>query len=116
MKEQAILIMASEGAPRPGVRSAAPGSSWTKLFQARDCYLDLSYKHDGQQGLLLGQILREGEASIAAAKLTLVDPEGTPLQTEEVALNTGFRLVVGDVTAHHLLLTLDQTTFDIALS
>ncbi|GIW33124.1 hypothetical protein [Meiothermus sp.] len=116
MKEQAILIMTSEGPPGPGLRSAAPSSGWTKLFQARDYYLDLSYKHDGQQGLLLGQLLCEGKASVGAAKLTLVDPEGTPLQTEEVVPNTGFRLVVGDVAAHRLLLTLDQTTFEVALS
>lgn len=116
MKEQAILIMTSEGAPRPGLRSAAASSGWTKLFQARDYYLDLSYKHDGQQGLLLGQLLREGEASSGAARLTLVGPEGTPLQTEEIALNSGFRLVVGDVAAHRLELTLDQTTFEVALS
>lgn len=116
MKEQAILILTSEGASRPGLRSAAPSSGWTKLFQAKDYYLDLSYKHDGQQGLLLGQLLREGEASSTVAKIALVGPEGTPLQTKEVAPNTAFRLEVGDVAAHRLELTLDQTTFEVALS
>jgi hypothetical protein len=116
MKEQAILIMSSEGANRPGLRSAAPSPGWTKLFQAADYYLDLSYKHDGQQGLLLGQLLCEGGPSFSAAKVALISPQGTRLQTEEVAPNTGFRLVVDDVAAHHLELTLDQTTFDVALS
>ncbi|MCX7783016.1 MAG: hypothetical protein N2318_05165 [Meiothermus sp.] len=116
MNEQAILIMTSEGATRPGLRSAAPSSGWTKLFQARDYYLDLSYKHDGEQGLLLGQVLREGGASFGTAKVALLSPEGTSLQSEEIVPNTGFRMVVGDVTAHRLELTLDQTTFDVALS
>lgn len=116
MKEQAILIMSSEGTPQPGLRSAVPSAGWTKLFQAADCYLDLSYKHDGQQGLLLGQVLREGEASFNSAKVALVSPQGTPLQTLEIAPNTGFRLVVDDAAAHRLELTLDQTTFDVALS
>lgn len=116
MKEQAILIMTSEGATRPGLRSAAPSSGWTKLFQARDYYLDLSYKPDGEQGLLLGQVLREGGTSFGSAKVALVGPQGTHLQTEEVVPNTGFRMVVGDVAAHRLELTLDQTTFEVALS
>lgn len=116
MKEQAILIMSSEGTPQPGLRSAVPSAGWTKLFQAADYYLDLSYKHDGQQGLLLGQVLREGGTSFKSAKVALVDPQGRHLQTEEVAPNTGFRLVVGDVAPHRLELTLDQTTFDVALS
>lgn len=115
MKEQAVLIMSSDGATRPGLRSAATGSGWTKLFQARDYYLDLSYRHDGQQGLLLGQLLREGGAS-CSAKVALVSPEGTPLQIEEVVPNTGFRMVVGDLAAHRLELTLDQTTIEVPLS
>jgi hypothetical protein len=116
MKKQAILILTSEGSPGPGLRSSAPSSAWTRLYQANDYYLDLSYKRDGEQGLLLGQLLHEGEASSGAARITLVGPEGTPLQTEEITLNSGFRLVVGDVAAHRLELTLDQTTFEVALS
>ncbi len=115
MKEQAILIMSSEGTQQPGLRSAAR-AGWTKLFQAADYYLDLSFKHDGQQGLLLGQVLREGGTSFNSAKVALISPQGTRLQTEEVAPNTGFRLVVDDVADHRLELTLDQTTFDVALS
>lgn len=115
MKEQAILIMASDGVTRPALRSTSHGSGWTKLFQARDYYLDLSYKHDGKQGLLLGQLLHEGGAS-CSAKVALISPEGTPLQIEEVAPNTGFRMVVNDVTAHRLELTLDQATIEVALS
>ncbi|MDW8426701.1 MAG: hypothetical protein RMK51_12270 [Meiothermus sp.] len=116
MKEQAILIMSSEGTTRPGLRSAASSSGWTRLYQARDYYLDLSYKHDGEQGLLLGQVLREGGASFGTARVALLSPEGTPLQSEELAPNTGFRMVVSDLTDHRLELTLDQTTFDVALS
>ncbi len=115
MKKQAILIMSSEGTQQPGLRSAAR-TGWTKLFQAGDYYLDLSYKHDGQQGLLLGQVLREGATTPHPARVALVGPHGIPLQTEEVALNTGFRMVLDDVAAHRLELTLDQTTFDVALS
>ncbi len=115
MKEQAILIMSSEGTQQPGLRSVAR-AGWTKLFQAADYYLDLSYKPDGQQGLLLGQVLREGGTSFNSARVALVGPQGAHLQTEEVTPNTGFRMAVGDVAAHRLELTLDQTTFDVALS
>jgi hypothetical protein len=116
MKEQAILIMSSEGAARPGLRSAASSTGWTRLFQAADCYLDLSYKPEGPQGLLLGQLLGESKASFDTARVALIGPKGARLQTEEIEPNTGFRLTVGSVAAHHLELTLGQTTFKVALS
>ncbi len=115
MKEQAILIMTSEGANSPGLRTSATSAGWTRLYQAADYYLDLSYKHDGQQGLLLGQILCEGGASFGTAQVVLVGPGGVRQQTEGIAPNTGFRMVVGDLSAHHLELTLDQTTIQVNL-
>lgn len=114
MKQQAILILTSEGA-HPGLR-AASGTGWIKLFQAADYYLDLSYKQEGQQGFLFGQVLREGGVSLAKGRATLLDPQGTPLQTAELSPKAGFRLPVGDLTAHRLELTLGQATFDVALS
>lgn len=108
MKQQAILILTSRGTGHTGL----PGATWTKLFQAGDCYLDLSY----QQGLLIGQVLREGGVSFTSARATLLDPQGTPLQTAPLTPKAGFRLTVGDLNAHRLELTLDQTTFDVALS
>ncbi|MCX8088976.1 MAG: hypothetical protein ACK40N_12795 [Meiothermus ruber] len=114
MKQQAILILTSEGT-HPGLRTA-PGTGWTKLFQAADYYLDLSYKQDSEQGLLVGQVLREGGVSFSTGKATLLDPQGTPLQTAELTPKAGFRLTVGNLAEHRLELTLDQATFDVALS
>ncbi|AWR85660.1 hypothetical protein Mtai_v1c04120 [Meiothermus taiwanensis WR-220] len=114
MKQAAILIMTSKN--NPSSMRSTTGTGWSKLYQAADCYLDLSYKQDGPQSLLLGQLLRQGGVSFTSAKATLLDPKGTPVQVAELTPKAGFRMVVGDLTAHRLELTLDQTTFDIALS
>lgn len=116
MKQKAILIFSSESAAHQGVRSATSSPGWIKLYQVADCYLDLSYKQEGQQGLLVGQLLNEGGAPFSSAQITLVSPEGTPLQSAEVSPKKGFRMLVGNLAAHRLELTLDQTTFEVALS
>ncbi|GIW25287.1 hypothetical protein [Meiothermus sp.] len=115
MKEQAILIMTTEKDVHPGLRSTASGPGWTRLYQAKDYYLDLSYKPEGKEGVLLGQLLREG-SSADPIKVALVGPKGTPLQTQEVLPNTSFRLAVGEIKTHHLEITLGQTTLEVALS
>lgn len=108
MKQQAILILTSGSTRHTGL----PSATWTKLFQAGDCYLDLSY----QQGLLIGQVLHKGGVSFTSARAALLDPQGTPIQTTQLTPKAGFRLAVGDLNAHRLELTLDQSTFDVALS
>jgi hypothetical protein len=116
MKQSAILIMTSENTARQGVRSTTSSPGWIKLYQVDDCYFDLSYSQEGQQGLLAGQLLREGGAPFRSAKITLISPEGTPLQSAKVSPKKGFRMIVGNLTAHRLELTLDHTTFEVALS
>lgn len=114
MKQAAILIMTSKHSPS-GLRTTT-GTGWSKLYLAADYYLDLSYKRNGQQAFLIGQVLHKDGVSFSTGTATLLDPQGVPLQTTELTPKAGFRLAVGDLTAHRLELTLDQTTFDIALS
>ncbi len=105
MNMQAILIMESE--------VSQPTASWHRLYQVADGYLELGYHLEGAQGFLLGQVLHPGEAPFPSAQVTLISPQGTPLQRIETPLHTRFRMAVGRLAGHHLELTLGPTTFHI---
>jgi hypothetical protein len=110
MKQNAVLIVTSEDISYQG----ASGPGWVRLYQVADCYLDLSYELAGQKGLLTGQLLCEGRPPFKSAVITLVGPEGTPLQSAKVLPKKGFRMFVRDLSAHRLELTLDQNTYTLA--
>ena len=110
MKQNAVLIVSSEDISC----QEASSLGWVRLYWVADCYLDLSYKLEGQQGLLAGQLLCEGKPPLKSAAITLVGPEGTPLQSAKVLPKKGFRMFVGDLSAHRLELTLDHNTYALA--
>jgi len=110
MKYQAILI--TEASPG-GVRSANFASSWSRLYQADNYYLDLFCKPDGSKASLLGQVLTsKGDTLPNSAQAVLFSSDDV-LQTYPITADGTFRFTLEEAGPFRLEVNLPHGTLEI---
>lgn len=107
-RKEAILILDSRNIPTSAVRHQPFHSAWCKLYKAGDIYLDLSFRPEGRDAVLVGQVIAEAHKSVAVS-VVLHGPGGS--NRSLVSEYGTFRLSVQEKGDYVLEFDLGEETF-----
>ena len=105
----AILIMETR-TPKAGLRMQAFTGGWSRLYQAGDYYLDLTFKPDAKNAVLLGRLLPSSPQERLEGRVELVPVAGGDGFEAPLHASGEFRFDCNASGEHALMVDLHGTT------
>jgi len=106
---EAILIMDSRSTPHLAVRKQNFSGFWSKLYKAGELYLDLTFRSEGANAVLMGQVITNQE--LLSPRVVLHSPGKTSIATTKLTESGRFRFEVKEPGDHLLELGVGEETF-----